>query len=687
MSVTSLINPFPYSAGSVPQEMQAFPLGWGSTANGGAGGTIIRVTTGANAGAGSLREALLQTGARIILFDVRTITLTSSIDVGATQGNFTMYGQSAGGVQVVMGAGWSSGDTALIKIRAGDWIMQGMMLRPGDVGGVQTEALSPGGGSGTVVSNVVIDHCSLLWGTDEVLDFVGGLDDSTVSNCIIGQGLSNSVHAEGEHSKGLNFFISGGAHVSTTTFVYNLVPYNVDRNPWMGFTLGNEYINNYHYGMGCKNGRMGQFARNVSDRGNNYCTAAILGNVWEKSSESGATTTGLTLSNQGVACDWYIDDNLFLTAAGANFTPQWTGDGGTNVSTTTSPFTMSGIEDVLLSSSEVREYVLANAGPRHTDRDVVDAAIVALVTARSPGIIDSQSEMGGYPTFETFTPYTDTDGDGIPDAFEGSFSDLDEFMQYLIYNPLPTSGSVAGDTLTLAAGSRTRTGHQATFSLAGGAEATPVIESKTSVTTNSTATNRDIAKPAGVAVGDMILIFGNVESVAGNWNTPTGDTFLPVFTPFTADSNIIGAWYRIADGGEPASFNCSITSGTGENMVLSCWRVSGVNGADPFNFVNTPAGSGGNATSHAITGNTTDADNCLAVAFLGGDGGDMSPYSSAGTGWAEEDDLTQNAADAGRQSMSISIKDQSSAGATGTCTVTSTASDGSAFVQFAINPG
>jgi hypothetical protein len=46
----------------------------------------------------------------------------------------------------------------------------------------------------------------------------------------------------------------------------------------------------------------------------------------------------------------------------------------------------------------VAEWVLEHAGARPRDRDVVDARIVASVRERRGGLIDSQSQVGGYPS-------------------------------------------------------------------------------------------------------------------------------------------------------------------------------------------------------------------------------------------------------------------------------------------------
>ena len=75
---------------------------------------------------------------------------------------------------------------------------------------------------------------------------------------------------------------------------------------------------------------------------------------------------------------------------------------------------------------DVFSLILDNAGAISPQRDAVDARIVAQVTNRTGGIIDSQSEVGGWPSYNFGTALTDSDHDGMPDSWE-SVQGLDPF--------------------------------------------------------------------------------------------------------------------------------------------------------------------------------------------------------------------------------------------------------------------
>jgi hypothetical protein len=79
-----------------------------------------------------------------------------------------------------------------------------------------------------------------------------------------------------------------------------------------------------------------------------------------------------------------------------------------------------------LSASETENWVLDHAGARPSDRDSVDRRVIASVRDRSGRIIDSQSDVGGFPDLAVRTqrlavpsdPHGDDDGDGYTNVEE-----------------------------------------------------------------------------------------------------------------------------------------------------------------------------------------------------------------------------------------------------------------------------
>lgn len=182
--------------------------GWTST-QGGSGGQILRVTTLAADGPGSLKAAIDTPGARTVVFEVGGVIDMNGGTLEIRHPFLTIAGQTAPspGITVVK---------AETLIRTHDVIVQHLRFRPGEFGrpkkgGGDQDALSTVG-----ARDVIVDHCSFSWGTDENLSasgprFAGATPDDwrrgtshriTFSHNLIYESLSNSVHEKGEHSKG-----------------------------------------------------------------------------------------------------------------------------------------------------------------------------------------------------------------------------------------------------------------------------------------------------------------------------------------------------------------------------------------------------------------------------------------------------------------------------------------------------
>jgi len=130
---------------------------------------------------------------------------------------------------------------------------------------------------------------------------------------------------------------------------------------------------------------------------------------------------------------WYIIDN-YVNGYPAVTTDNWLGvdpEGGSgerSLCKSTTPFPVATTYPVTEQTAEVAyNYVLNNAGCSLV-RDSVDTRIINEVrtgtatygglTGDGTGIIDSQTQVGGWPVLESTTPPTDTDHDGMPDEWE-----------------------------------------------------------------------------------------------------------------------------------------------------------------------------------------------------------------------------------------------------------------------------
>ncbi|GAF68596.1 unnamed protein product, partial [marine sediment metagenome] len=239
------------AAAAAQPPVPVFPgaQGFGIETSAGRGGRIIRVTTLAARGPGSLVEALESGGPRIVVFEVGGVIDLEKRTVDVTEPYLTVAGQTAPspGVTIIRGG---------IRIRTHDVLIQHIRVRPGDAGEPKRSGWEPDGISAWEASayNVVIDHCSVSWAVDENMSASGPISrgpegtarNVTFSNCIIAEGLHDSSHRKGPHSKGSlihNF-------CSNIAIIGNLYAHNHDRNPFFKADAAGVVVNNVIYNPG-----------------------------------------------------------------------------------------------------------------------------------------------------------------------------------------------------------------------------------------------------------------------------------------------------------------------------------------------------------------------------------------------------------------------------------------------------
>jgi pectate lyase len=208
----------------------AFPgaEGFGALATGGRGGEIYPVTSLADAGPGSFREAVSRPH-RIVVFDVGgVIRLASNV---SCRSDLTLLGQTAPGEGVAL-YGRSVSFSGATNV-----IVRYLRFREGIGGNRGRGSLDLAGGA-----NMIFDHLSIEWGRWDCLRVTEGSHDITVQNCIIGQGIDPQRFGALVDS------------VSNITLSHNLWIDNKSRNPKVKGTV--QYVNNVVYNWGV-NGLVG----------------------------------------------------------------------------------------------------------------------------------------------------------------------------------------------------------------------------------------------------------------------------------------------------------------------------------------------------------------------------------------------------------------------------------------------
>lgn len=384
--------------------------GEGMYARGGRGGDVYHVTTRANAGAGSLRAGVSGNGARTIVFDVGGyIDLTSPLTI--TRSNLTIAGQTAPGDGITI-RGYQ------VQIDANHVIVQHLRFRSGDLlkatrtrEGFTEDSLTIRG------DDVIVDHVSASWGIDENLSAASSFDDVTVQYSIISEGLHRTRLWHGEydadhpgHSMGGLYKPSAGN--ASISLHHNLYAHNNNRNPAVGSYDDTQRIradirNNVIYNcpsMGYTSGRSERLEINYVG---NYA-------VFGPSSDS----SSMFRCNANNDVRIYQADNRRDRNRNGVFDGRddgWLAIPGDRSQRST-PFTFRPV--TTHAPNDAIQLVLANAGARPWSRDAVDDRVVLSVSNDTGDVIDSQSEVGGYPALDRGTRVVDTDRDGMPDDFE-----------------------------------------------------------------------------------------------------------------------------------------------------------------------------------------------------------------------------------------------------------------------------
>ena len=380
------------SAGSLALSAQqlAFPgaQGWGRFATGGRAGSVYHVTNLNDSGTGSLRDAVSQPN-RIIVFDVSGVIRINSRLV--FKSNITVAGQTAPGEGItVYGDGMSCSGASNVIIRYMRFRMGAVGTKDADCGG-----LANGG-------NMIFDHCSFSWGQDENFsinwDSKGTAPhDITIQNSIVGQGLM-------QHSAG------GLIQADNITMYRVLLCDNKTRN--FKVKGKHQYANNIVYNWSTYAYEMGGESAGES-------FANTVGNLFINGNSTSTSANGFSGGNSGF--HFYGADNWQDRNKDGVYNPElFTGDGGGDRQA--SPYDYPELET--WSGKDLVEKLLPEVGASLPYRDLADCYMVdeVLSFGTKGHLITNENELPiGVPTTWSWfkgTKLTDTDNDGMPDAWE-----------------------------------------------------------------------------------------------------------------------------------------------------------------------------------------------------------------------------------------------------------------------------
>ena len=393
----------------VHAQLPVFPgaEGYAKFAKAGRGGEILKVTNLNDSGAGSLREACLSSGARVVVFEVSgTITLNSPITI--KDPFVTIAGQTAPSPGILI-------RNAPIIIKTKEVLIQHLRFRLGDSADDSFKLSA----TGEDINNVMMDHLSISWGGDENFGFFQGsfqVTDISITNCIISEGLKGG--------KGLLINQGPASYhlpMKNISITKTIFAHNQKRNPKIKNGVHCLLVNNITY-----NWRLS--AVDLGENSNLPFLVSVINSVYISGKDTPeerkpinfrpfvAQNSRLFLKSNEFDGKIPDDPNDLIFQLSSN---------PTDILVETSPLNHSVVE--ILDTNMVMDTVTKYAGARPADRDAVDLRVIEEVKSKSGEIRTSLSEIpGGFPqlatnnkTFATpNNPNGDDDNDGYTNVEE-----------------------------------------------------------------------------------------------------------------------------------------------------------------------------------------------------------------------------------------------------------------------------
>jgi hypothetical protein len=310
---------------------------------------------------------------------------------------------------------------------------------------------------GFPVYNIMIDHCSITWGTDETFSITGGALGVTLQNNLIAQGLR---YAKGdvlgytlEHSKGL--MVSGKYRHNTEVSLYrNYIAHNTDRSPM----LYNPENDNTNFIVDATNNVSYNWKGGLRPSVSGDAHVNWIANYMKEGAYS--NRQDFFMQGEGVVSTpeelLYVIGNIGTARTASD--PEWK----VSVNYTTTPLSSAYQHNARwvvstplpfeTMTSSLASAVVAASGATFPVRDFVDKAIVDSFDAGVSLLKDRVTYPNDWPTYQQLAASNDSDGDGMPDSYESAngfsnivndsagdadsdgYTNIEEYFSYLTAN-------------------------------------------------------------------------------------------------------------------------------------------------------------------------------------------------------------------------------------------------------------
>lgn len=434
--LTGLLSP----GGASAQGVSAFPeaQGGGAASVGGRGGAVIEVTNLNDSGSGSLRACVEASGPRTCIFRVGG-TIKISSPIRANSPYLTVAGQSApgGGIQI----SGTNDPTQGLMIETHDVILRYLRIRMGSNSG-----RPPGSQEGSPLwignanaYNIIADHLSLSWTTDETVTIYNNLNSSvsfhdiTLQWTALGEGLAGHSTDFITGSNYGNFDAEVNVDIHHTLFFTSSHRRPLLKNKSTHF-VNNIVYNSAFYSLQALGGI------NVDAIGNLFKQSSVLSGTHDFQMSEVDSGDG-PVGSPSIYLSGNLDSPnsntraLYLTNPSGN---QWlmaahiTGENGAETGSTspfqrTSPMPSETFPIIADAATSLEANMMPTVGDSQrldclgawiNVRDAVDARWNTQYFAGQGSIPTTEADAGGFPSIASGTPCAETLHDGIPDDWK-----------------------------------------------------------------------------------------------------------------------------------------------------------------------------------------------------------------------------------------------------------------------------
>ncbi|KAA2217459.1 hypothetical protein [Maribacter flavus] len=389
-------------------ELKAFPgaEGYGKNTTGGRGGMVYHVTNLNNDGQGSLRYGMESIkGPRTVVFDVSGyININEPLKIRDGFGNITIAGQTAPGDGVaIRGASiWILDSNVIIrhiKIRPGKDAWNPHSIG-GDGGYEPDDGLRIVAFTGSSIENVIIDHVTVTWGHDSIIDIEAPNTDFgtyakniTIQNCLLGENVDKNYGMLVQRAYDISFY-------------RNILTFTLDRNIAIQSAEGKgvEMVNNLIYGTD-------RAAWQIKGTVNDFIGNKFISGPFERHWETFRFEDGPHVYDLNRHKTYMLDN----TDNGENADGSVQSTYRNFITNSPNHYT----ELPIISQAEIEESLINNSGD-NLHYDSSDIRMLNNIKNRTGKLIRDENEIGGYPSLQTVVRSAnyDQDNDGMSDEWE-----------------------------------------------------------------------------------------------------------------------------------------------------------------------------------------------------------------------------------------------------------------------------